>query len=136
MSRRINTSQFQVTGTSVKSDTYVDRVIKYVPADIVGAWVAVTGMINSAADIPKVTLLWIAFALGMLLTPLWTLKQTTEPKKRPAITQTIISTGAFIIWVFALGGPFATLVFYRSVYGSLLLIFYTLIAALVIPHEG
>jgi hypothetical protein len=136
MSRRIITSQFQAAETSVKIDSYFDRVIKYIPADIVGAWVAVTGLINSAADIPKDTILWIAFLSGVLLTAIWTLRQTAEPKKSPAITQIAISTGAFIVWVFALGGPFVTLDFYRPLYGSLLLILYTLVVALIVPREG
>ncbi|MGG6242150.1 hypothetical protein ACQ4N7_26330 [Nodosilinea sp. AN01ver1] len=53
--------------------------------------------------------------------------------KRPAITQTAISTGAFIVWVFALGEPFSSLSFYRPLYGSLLLIFCTAFVALLDP---
>jgi hypothetical protein len=136
MGRRIITSEFQAKGTSVKIDTYFDRVIKYIPADIVGAWIAVTGLVSSAGNVPKGTILWVAFVCGIALTCLWTLRQTSEPKKRAAITQTIISTVAFMVWVFALGGPFATLAFYSPLYGSLLLILYTLVVALVIPREG
>jgi hypothetical protein len=136
LSRRIITGQFQAAETGTKIDTYFDRVIKYIPADIVGAWVAVTGLINSATNVPRTTVFWITFIIGVVLTAIWTLRQTWEPKKSPAITQTIISTGAFIIWVIALGGPFATLEFYRPLYGSLLLVLYTLVVALVIPREG
>ena len=136
MSRRIITAQLQAEGTGTKIDTYYDRVVKYIPADIVGAWVAAMGIIESASNIPKNILLWIAFFFGVLLTAAWTLRQTAAPKKPPAITQTIISTGAFIIWVIALGGPFATLDFYRPLYGPLLLILYTLVVAVVVPREG
>jgi hypothetical protein len=51
------------------------------------------------------------------------------------MTQTAISTGAFAVWVFALGGPFASLVFYRPSYGSIVLIMYTLVVALITPPE-
>jgi uncharacterized membrane protein YozB (DUF420 family) len=101
----------------------------------VGAWVAVTGLINSGGNVPIGLLLWIAFAVGTVLTTLWTLKQTSMPKKNPAMTQALISTISFVVWVFALGGPFATLEFYRPLYGSLLLIFYTLAIGLVTPKE-
>jgi cytochrome c biogenesis factor len=117
-------------------DTYFSRVIKYIPSDVVGLWVAVTGVIQSDANAQTNLLLWIAFVLGILLTAAWTLKQTKEPKKPPAITQAAISTGAFIVWVAALGGPFSTLPFYRPLYGSLLLIFYTAFVALINPPEG
>ncbi len=136
MSRRIVTSQLQTKSANIKIDTYFDRIIKYIPADIVGAWVAVTGLINSATDIPRNIILWIVFLIGVLLTAAWTLRQTIEPKKPLALTQTSISTVAFIVWVFALGGPFATLTFYRPLYGSLILILYTLVVALIVPREG
>ena len=136
MSRRIITSQFQASMAGTKIDTYFDRVIKYVPSDIVVAWIAVTGLINSAANVPTSAILWIAFIIGVVLTPLWILRQTAEPKKPAAIIQTTLATGAFIVWVIALGGPFSTLSFYRPLYGSLFLILYTFIVALVIPHEG
>jgi hypothetical protein len=135
MGRRITTKQLQANFPGTKVDTYFDKVVKYIPADIVGAWVAVTGLINSGSNIPRGALLWIAFAIGIILTAIWTLKQTTIPGKPPAITQTAVSTGAFIIWVFALGDPFATLEWYRPLYGSLFLILYTLIVALINPSE-
>jgi uncharacterized membrane protein YozB (DUF420 family) len=137
MSRRIVTTSFQsIEGPKTSVDTYFDKVIKYIPADIVGAWIAVTGLISSDGGAPKTLLLWIAFAVGTVLTILWTLKQTSALKKKPAITQALISTGSFVVWVFALGGPFSTLGFYRPLYGSLLLIFYTLSIGLVTPPEN
>ena len=136
MGRRIVTTQLQknLAGSSV--DTYFDRVIKYIPSDIVGAWVAAAGLIKSASDVPQATLFWIAFGVGIVLTCAWTIKQTSERGKAVAITQTVVSTGAFFVWAFALGEPFSTLEFYRPVYGSLVLILYTLIVGLVIPSES
>src|SRR2546427_5941942 len=119
----------------VEIDTYFDKVLKYIPADIVGAWVAVTGLIASARDIPRQTTLWVAFGIGLILTSWWTWKQAGAPGQRAPVTQTIISTGAFAVWVFALGGPFQH-VPGQQVYGSLLLILYTLVVALINPMEG
>jgi hypothetical protein len=136
MGRRIVTTRFEgieSSGTSV--DGYFDKVIKYIPSDIVGAWVAVTGLIKSADNVPTSLLLWIAFGVGIILTLLWTLKQTSDPGKKIARTQILISTFSFAVWVFALGGPFATLEFYRPLYGSLLLIVYSLGIGLVTPPE-
>jgi hypothetical protein len=136
MSRRIITTRWEsVDGTSNSVDTYFDKVIKYIPSDIVGGWVAVTGLISGASNVPTNLLLWIGFGVGVVLTALWTHKQTSSPNKKIARTQILISIGSFIVWVFALGGPFATLEFYRPLYGSLLLIFYTLSIGLVTPPE-
>ena len=61
-------------------DTYFDKVVKYIPADIVGAWVAVTGLTSSARDVPRQTILWVAFGIGLILTTWWTWKQAAAPK--------------------------------------------------------
>ncbi len=134
MGRRIVSSQLQVAkGTKV--DTYFDRIVKYIPADIISAWVAVTGLISGRDDIPVNAILWIAFIVGIIVTAFWILRETSEPPGKPALTQTSISTGAFVVWVFALGGPFSTLAFYKPVYGSLILILFTLVVGLINPPE-
>jgi len=141
MSRRVRVSPSKAqaaTGAGAPSeaiDTYFDKVVKFIPADIVAAWVAVAGLVAGAPDIPRETILWIAFGIGLILTAWWTWKQASAPGRRPPVTQAIISTGAFAVWVFALGGPFQHVPGQR-VYGSLLLILYTLVAALINPPEA
>ncbi len=133
MPRRIITTQYQAAAGSAP-DTYFDKIIKYIPTDIVAAWVAATGLVATAGNtVPTTTLLWICFVVGIIFTPLWTLRQSRMPGLPPAYKQSVVSTGAFVVWVFALGGPFATLAFYHPVYGSLLLIAFTLIVGLIEP---
>jgi hypothetical protein len=107
MSIRIHTKAYQSGGTTALPDTYFDKVVKYIPADVVGAWVAATGIVQASAAAPKDTLLWIIFVAGVLITAAWKLKQTKLP------IQAAVSTGAFAVWVFALGGPFQHLAWYR-----------------------
>lgn len=136
MGRRIVSVKYESGESSPRVDSYFDRLLKYIPADVVGAWLTANGLIQSAGDdVPKLGLLWLTFALGLAATAGWTLDQTREPKKKPAWTQTMISTGAFGVWIFALGGPFAELAFYKPLYGSLLLVFYTLFVARIKPPE-
>lgn len=136
MSRRIVTRQLCSTRGAPSVDTYFDKVIKYIPADIVAAWTVVTGLVASADEqIPKNTVLWLAYAFGTLITALWTQQQTKEDKRSVAATQIAISTVAFAIWVAALGGPFESLPSYQRLYGSLLLIAYTLIVGVINPPE-
>ncbi|MEL7245888.1 MAG: hypothetical protein AAF063_21635 [Cyanobacteria bacterium J06643_5] len=136
MSRRIVTSELQSIRSGKQIDTYFDKVIKYIPADIVGAWLAVDGLIQGAGDKVAANTSWVAFIIGIIITALWTHKQTQEPKKPPAITQIVISTCAFIVWVYASGGPFPNAGLYNATYGSLFLILYTLVVAMVNPLEG
>ena len=133
MSRRIQTLQLNAAGAGQAPDTYFDKVVKYIPADIVAAWVAVVGLVKSATDVPSGTIMWIAFVAGVLLTAAWTWKQTHQSGQPPAVMQIVISTVAFIVWVFALGTPFSELAFYNPLYGSLLLIAFTLTVGLVNP---
>lgn len=135
MGRRIITSQYEAKGEGTKLDGYFDKLIKYIPTEIVGGWIAITGLIKSASDIPTNTILWILLVIFTGLTAVYILKQTFEPKKPLAIKQTSISTIAFIVWVFALGEPFESLSFYNPVYGSVLLILFNLTIPLVNPVE-
>lgn len=119
------------------ADTYSDKLLKYIPADVVGAWVAVTGLVGSQTDMtPQTqhTILWVAFVVGLGLTAWWTLKQTAAPGRPPATGQTLISTVSFAVWVFALGAPFDFPK--QKFYGSILLILYTLVVARITPKEG
>ena len=140
MSRRVRALPPKALGAAaaaqpVEIDSYFDKVLKYIPADIVAAWLAVTGLVSSARDIPRQTVLWVAFGSGLILTAWWTWRQATVPGRKPPVTQAVISTSAFAVWVFALGGPFQS-VPGRAVYGSLLLIVYTLVVGLINPKEG
>ena len=137
MSRRIQTVAFQTSRETASLDGYFDRIIKYIPSDIVGAWLAVTGIIKSlnGNDPNAGSVQWITFAIGVLLTAAWTARQTNESGKPIAVLQIAMSTAAFVVWVVALGGPFATLPGYKDYYGSLLLIGFTLAAGLAVPKS-
>jgi len=136
MSRRIIATQLQSRGAGQEVDTYSDKLLKNIPAEIIAAWVTASNLINSASDTPKNTVLWIAFLIGVVLTVFWTKKQTDVKGLPTAWTQISIATGSFVVWVFALGGPFASLSFYRPLYGALLLILYTLVVPLITPKES
>lgn len=136
MGRRIITQEYQTKAEGAKLEGYFDKLIKYIPTEIVGGWIAITGVIKSASDIPTNRILWILLAIFTILTAIYILQQTSEPDKPPAIKQTTISTIAFIVWVFALGEPFDSLSFYNPIYGSILLIIYNLTIPLINPIEG
>ena len=139
MPRRIRTTRLEgVTGGD--ADTYFDRIIKYIPADIVAAWTAVTAAVSGAAKLGAAnftpsTVLWICFAFGVIITPLWILKQTAAGGEPPAKTQAIVATLAFIVWVFALGAPFDSQPWYNGLFGTLAIIGFTLISGLIVPKE-
>lgn len=148
MGRRIVTqSQLESIGTTqaiqVQADGYFDKVIKYIPADIVAGWttlLGLTGGVGAAASgiggIPPLifVLLLIAF---VALTAWWTYRQTTDFKAGPARTQIVVSTIAFLVWAFALGRPFDQLIpsLYNPQVAAGILIIYTLAVGRIDPRQ-
>ncbi|WP_287297890.1 hypothetical protein, partial [Moorena sp. SIO2C4] len=59
MGRRIITTQFEAKSRA-KIDGYFDRLIKYIPSEILGAWIAIKGVLTSANDVP-INLIWVVF---------------------------------------------------------------------------
>ena len=112
-------------------DSYYDRLFKYIPADVVAAWITVKGIIASASGESKENIYWICFITGVIFTILWTYKLTSKEGHKPAWLQIIIATLAFIVWVVVAGEPFDL----EPYIGSLILVAYTLAAGLIIPKE-
>lgn len=140
MGRRIITkkdiSTFKALGVMEKPqqlqpDDFKTKLVKCIPAEIVAAFVTVDGIIRTAAQ-PLTIIYWIIFIILLILTPLYTLRVTTEPGKPPAKIQTLVSTISFIVWVFALGGPFGYLSWYKPLYGALLLPIYTVAIPIIV----
>lgn len=113
---------------SRNTDTYFEKLLRYIPADIVAGYVALDGILKEQLYTP-LWLGWAVFAALAVLTPLYVVYVKTTP---PGLTAAktfhwFASTLAFGVWVFALGGPFAvTFEWYRPVYGAVLLIVFTL----------
>jgi hypothetical protein len=118
------------------ADDFLGRLVKYIPAEIVGLFIAVRGAIPQ--DAPPELLSWIAFA-AWLLVPVYFWIVTRQGGEKPMIRQIVFATVAFPIWVLALGGaPATTWPWYKShtYIGSVLLIFVTVIFGWLKPHPG
>ena len=128
---RVYTSKDASLDPAVSEDTYFGKVVKYIPAEIVAAYVAASGALRSAAgQVPLEAWLWVVGAALLVLTPIWVLVAAAEPGRPRPTFQAGAATVAFACWVFALGGPFEFQVWYRPVYGTLVLIFVTLLIPL------
>ena len=136
MNRRIITSELHAGGAAQPTvDNYINKLWKYIPADVVAFYIFVSGLISGVSDVPQQLYYWIVLVLGLVVTFVWTLRQTQLPKQNPAYIQAVISSGAFAVWVFALGGPFAFFSWYTSVLGAIILAAFTLLIPLINPKE-
>jgi hypothetical protein len=105
-------------------DGYPSRLLKYVPAEVVTLFVALDALVRPPADVP-LAVYWGVFLFCLVGTYFY-LWRVAKVRKQ---TQLLISTVAFAVWVFALGGPFAQLDWYAPVYGALLLPIFTFAVA-------
>ena len=113
----------------ISTDTYRERLLKYIPAEIVVVYVAVYGIAYAVAatdPLFPLTARWILIA-GIVATPLylWEAEHVTE------LVQLIISTFGFMMWVFAIGVvPVSDLPGFNQVLASLALPLYILVSPL------
>ncbi|HEY6250120.1 MAG TPA: hypothetical protein VI685_09165 [Candidatus Angelobacter sp.] len=105
-----------------KTDQFTDRLLKYIPAEVVVVYAFVDGLIrNAPSDVPREKLLWGVFFFLLAGTWVYLARVQKVSKKM----QLAISTLAFAVWVFSLGGPFVSFSWYKPFYGSVLLPLYT-----------
>jgi hypothetical protein len=113
------------------ADDYVDRLLKYIPAESVALYLTLQGIILSGAgEAPNLNAwLWFIFGIGLIGTALYQWRVLKIGK----VVQLAVSTAAFGVWVFALGGAFASLSWYEPFIGSLMLVIFTFFAPLISP---
>jgi hypothetical protein len=116
------------TPPSQAPDGYSDRLIKYIPAEVVALYLTLDALIRSAPQV-SIVIYWAVFVFCFLGTYayLWRIQKVRKP------LQLHISGGAFVVWVFAMGGPFAQLGWYNPLYAGILLPMFTFSVALVEP---
>lgn len=115
-----------------EADSYTERLLKNIPAEVVAAYVAFAGIIRAAGDGAPGWTRWAVFWFLAIGTPLY-LNRVQEVRKP---LQLAIATGAFAVWVFSLGdqSPFTTQPWFRPIYPALLLPAYTFILAFLKPE--
>ena len=67
------------------------RFVKYIPAEIVAAFLAIDGILKAATGISGLTI-WIVFAVLLILAPIYTWHATKLQGLPPAWTQVGVST--------------------------------------------
>jgi hypothetical protein len=104
------------------ADTYQDRLLKLIPAEVIATYIFLDGVLRLApANVPVPMLRWFVFVVLLFGTWFYLSRVENVTKKH----QLAISTIAFALWVFYLGGPFASFRWYSPIYGAILLPLYT-----------
>ncbi len=117
-------------------DDYLGRLAKYIPAEIVGLYLATAGVVPAGNnDRERCVVLWVIFALSFALVPVYFYFATRDRRrnKKALWPQVILATIAYPVWVFAIGGPFACYGWYKGYLASITLIFVTVVIGFYQP---
>ena len=116
---RVYTPQDLAADPRLRPDGYVQKIVKYVPSEIVAAYIALASYLQpvaadgktvaaTASDKPT----WYVFWFLLVLSPIYIYFFTWEPDKPRPVYQTIVAPFAFVAWVIAIEGPVAS--FFRA----------------------
>lgn len=85
--------------TITSSSNYLEKLVKLIPAEIIGAYLAIQNLVLNETEV-RDAVLWISIAILFLLIPFY-LKRTQSIRSLSQILVTMIS---FLVWVYAIGG--------------------------------
>jgi hypothetical protein len=120
MSRRVYTEEDirvlkkEKISTPQEADDTFTQILKYIPAEIVAAFLTIDGIFQSALKPPDLTTQWAIFFLLLICTPIYLWRVTNDNNLNAAKGQMIVGMIAFFIWVFAIGGPFTSFEWYTE----------------------
>lgn len=139
MSRRIITTGSAIAAPGAPApptqDDYLGRLLKYIPAELVGLYLAARGVVPATATDLDTTL-WIVALVTWILVPVYLYVVTSRGGQKPLFWQITLGTIAFPVWVFSIGGhPVTSIKWYakHEFVGSLVLMFVTVIFGLKQP---
>ncbi len=118
-----------------QADTYTDRLVKYIPSEIITLYVTLEGVVRArfSGVQPEAYSgwLWGIFVIGLVATPLYLVRVAKVSKT----SQLLLSSLAYVIWVIAVGTPFKTIAGWDSLWGALLLPIFTFGVPLFVPEK-
>lgn len=89
----------------IEADGYLDRLLKYVPTEIIALYLGAINVVPHGNP-SYWTALWVIAGLCTVATPIYMYFATRVPGQPTLWSQIILSSVAFPVWVFAIGGPF------------------------------
>lgn len=109
MPREIITSSYAPLNNApvgTPPDGYKERLLKYIPAEVVTAYMALRGIVTGTRANSSQIAIWVIVGIGVIGTIVYLRRSMTVPNNK----QIFISTIAFLIWAIAMGEPFVSLV--------------------------
>ncbi|HEX7079404.1 MAG TPA: hypothetical protein VF329_00115 [Gammaproteobacteria bacterium] len=112
--------------TQQDEQEYSKRLLKNIPSEIIGVYLALNGMLAANAQTPN-WVYWVIFGVLLVLCPVW-LRYGQDVKQG---WQLIITTIAFVIWAMTTPGAFDVVPYSATIGGALVIIYTGIIAPIV-----
>ena len=119
-------------------DGYLGRLLKYIPVEIIGSYLIISGLLESAyasTTTARRVSLGLFFILGVIVSYAYA-KRVLHVVRA---TQLAMTSLAFAVWVFATGGAFATLTWWHPWMGTIAIVMFGVLARIVglgpLPEE-
>lgn len=112
------------------ADDYYDRLVKLIPAEVIGVYLSMIAVAKSDDDIP-LFVPWLVFFFGFVATYYYS-KIVLEIKET---RQLAVMVGAFCVWALSLGFPFEDVPGYSASYGAMILPAYTFVVPMIIGEQ-
>jgi hypothetical protein len=100
------------------TEQYLGKLLKLIPSEIVAAYMAIQGFVP--AESAKWGLTVVSVVL-LIITPFY-LKAVQKVVKN---TQVFVSTLSFVVWVYAIGGPFTQWGIHEAWIASIVMLLWT-----------
>lgn len=105
--------------------SYLDRLLKLIPAEVISLYMVGTGVIPNDKIVVLIT--WTIFCL--VAVGIVKAYGTSDRAQgiNPDGTHVVLSMLAFVIWVYSMGGPFKYFHLHEAYIGSLLILAFTFV---------
>lgn len=120
-------AQAQAKPKTPTQDDFLTKLLKYVPPEMLGIYLFIAGIVNTNVPKPREHAIWLLILLLVLAALIIPYDLIVLDIAR--ISQIAMSVLGFGVYVFSLGGWFATTTWYHEWYASIALPLFTLLVA-------
>lgn len=111
---------------------YLAALSNLIPPEIVAAFLAVDGVVRASGGTVTAGMYWVIYLITVGIAALRIRQTTNEPDLPIAARQITLGTLGFVIWSYAIGGPFEfgspAILPYNPALGGIAAILFTLVA--------
>lgn len=124
----VRTGPLETIGGQPTVDDYWARLVKYLPVEMIGAYLAVVGVLSSVLDGAALRLALGSALVAGAVAVWWFAANVLRVTRRQ---QRVVSTVAFVLWVFATGGVFGTFGWWAPWMGSVAVVVFGVVVRII-----